>query len=527
MINVSECLQTDVLIIGCGIAGSIAALQLADEHIPVTVITREYEPEESNTFYAQGGIIFRGQEDTSALLRKDILNAGAGYCNPAAVDVLIESGPGLVKELLIEKYGVGFDREKSKELSIVREGGHSIPRIIHSADVTGKLIEQTLINRLKTHPGITLLTSHTAIDLLTPAHHSTNRLSIYEPHSCVGAYILDRSQNRVIRCLSKMVIMASGGLGQIYLRTTNPAGARGDGIAMAYRAGARVINNEFIQFHPTAFFRRNTPLFLITESIRGAGAKLVHANGEPFMQRYDEQWKDLAPRDVVARSIHEEMLLKDVPNVYLDIAGYIPESKIRSEFPGICLNCLKYGIDITKELVPVVPAAHYNCGGIWVDINGQTTVNHLYAIGEVSCTGVHGANRLASTSLLEGLVWAYRTARHISSRSITSQPHPSPSEIPPWHEDSLEIPDPALISQDLSYIKNIMWNYVGLARTTNRLERALRELRNLETEIEIFYRMSMVTDSLIGLRNGVRTSIIVALAAWENKNSIGCHFRQD
>lgn len=521
----TELLETEVLIIGCGIAGGVAALQLADTGVPVAVVTRSTQPEDSNTLYAQGGIIYRGADDSPALLAEEINRAGAGHCNPKAVSILAEEGPGLVREILVEKVGVPFDRNGGGPLSLTREGGHSIPRIIHAADFTGRAIEIALLNRLQTHPNITLLTGYTAIDLLTPSHHSLNRLAIYEPQTCVGAYILNQVEDRVIRCLAKKTVLATGGLGQIFLCTTNPAGARGDGLAMAYRAGARVINAEFIQFHPTTFYHPHAPRFLISEAVRGEGARLVHADGEPFMQNYDPQWKDLAPRDVVARSIHHEMLLRNAPNVFLDLRSYIPAQKILGHFPTIHKDCLVYGIDITRDLAPVVPGAHYSCGGVWVDEWGETTLGDLYAIGEVACTGVHGANRLASTSLLEGVVWGHRAAAHIRS-ALPQQLAPNPADIPPWHDAGSEKPDPALISQDMSSVKHIMWNYVGLVRTTPRLERALHELRNLESEIEQFYRVTRVTDGLIGLRNAVRAAVIVTAAAWENKASVGCHYRE-
>jgi L-aspartate oxidase len=294
---------------------------------------------------------------------------------------------------------------------------------------------------------------------------------------------------------------------------------------MAYRAGARVINNEFIQFHPTTFYHPHEPNALISEAVRGAGARLVGADGEPFMQEYSPDWKDLAPRDVVSRSIHNEMLKTDVPHVYLDLKSYISTEKIREHFPNIHRTGLDYGVDISTELVPVVPAAHYFCGGVWVDLWGQTTISDLYAVGEVSCTGVHGANRLASTSLLEGLVWGNRAAEHIREHLPSRLPHAA-QDIPPWQDYGSEPPDPALISQDLSNIKHIMWNYVGLVRSTHRLARAIRELRALETEIERFYRVARISDGLIGLRNAVRTATIVTMAAWENKESMGCHYRQ-
>ncbi len=520
-----DCLVTDVLIVGSGIAGAVAALELAEAGAAVTLVTRTRQPEESNTYYAQGGIIYRGAEDAPELLAEDIMRAGAGYCNPRAVRLLAEEGPDLVRRILMEKVGVTFDRRADGSPSLALEGGHSLARIVHAADATGQAIERALLRKLEVHPSIRLLTSHTAIDLLTPAHHSRNRLAVYDPLSCVGAYLLDQESGCVIRCLARCTILATGGLGQIYLRTTNPPGARGDGVAMAYRAGARVLNMEFIQFHPTTFYHAQAPSFLISEAVRGAGARLVHADGEPFMQRYAPDWKDLAPRDVIARSIHYEMLARDIPNVYLDLRSYIPAERIREEFPTIHETCLQYGVDITRDLAPVVPAAHYSCGGVWADEWSRTTIGNLYAVGEVACTGLHGANRLASTSLLEGLVWGYRAAHHIASQLVDTAPL-DPDNIPEWQELGTTLPDPALISQDMSSIKHMTWNYVGLVRTTRRLERALRELRDLETEIEQFYRASRVTDELIGLRNAVRTAVIVTTAAWANRVSVGAHYRE-
>jgi L-aspartate oxidase len=341
----------------------------------------------------------------------------------------------------------------------------------------------------------------------------------------MGAYLLDRKKRKIIRVLAKKTILATGGLGQIYLRTTNPEGARGDGVAMAYRMGARVINNQFIQFHPTTFFHPQASHFLISEAVRGAGAKLVNANGETFMQNYNSEWKDLAPRDIVSRSIHEEILKQGTTHAFLDLASYMSASKIKAEFPNIYKKCMEYGVNITNELIPVVPAAHYACGGVWVNEYGLTTVNSLYAVGEVACTGLHGANRLASTSLLEGLVWAGRASKDILN-GLSDTPPPQKETIPSWQDEGIAEPDPALINQDMSSIKNIMWNYVGLVRNHRRLQRAIRELRNLENEIEKFYRKAKVTDSLIGIRNAVRTSIIIANSAWEDRQSRGCHFRE-
>jgi L-aspartate oxidase len=518
-------IEADVLVVGSGIAGATAALELAEAGLSVTLVSLGRDPKESNTYWAQGGIVYRGPDDSPGLLAQDIKHAGGNHCNPRAVEILAELGPGLLEEILIGKIGVEFDRTEEDTLSLVQEGGHSVPRIVHAADATGKAVQLAFQRRLATEPNINLLSQHTAIDLLTPSHHARNRLAVYDPLSCVGAYVLDQRKGQVVRCLARKTVLATGGLGQIFLRTTNPPRARGDGLAMAYRAGARVINNEFIQFHPTTFYHPHEPNALISEAVRGAGARLVRPDGEPFMQEYSPDWKDLAPRDVVSRSIHDEMLKRGLPHVYLDLRSHIPAGEIKERFPNIYRTGLEYGIDISSELVPVVPAAHYFCGGVWADEWGRTTIADLYAVGEVACTGLHGANRLASTSLLESVVWGKRTAQDIA-KTITSRLPAKAHDIPPWEDYGREPPDPALISQDLSSIKHIMWNYVGLVRTTPRLARAIRELRALETEIEGFYRVSRITDGLIGLRNAVRTATIVTMAAWENKGSMGCHYRE-
>jgi L-aspartate oxidase len=523
-----EYLESEVLIIGTGIAGATVALTLADAGIPVTMVTRARAPEDSNTLWAQGGIIYTSPEDSPAQLAEDILRAGAGHSFPRAVQILAEEGPGAVRRVLLERVGVPFDHTADGDLSLALEGGHKLPRIIHATDATGRAIEIAMLNTLRAHPNVTLLTGHTAVDLLTPSHHSRNRLAVYDHRSCVGAYVLDQATGQVRRCIARTTILASGGLGQIFLRTTNPTGARGDGLAMAHRASVRIINAEFVQFHPTAFYHRQAARFLISEAVRGAGARLVDAQGQPFMDQYDPQWKDLAPRDVVARSIHSEMLKHDTPCVYLDLRSYVPEEEIRHHFPTILAQCQEFGIDSTRDLVPVVPAAHYFCGGIWVDEWGQTSLRNLYAVGEVACTGLHGANRLASTSLLEGLVWGERAAHHIQERLANNTlPIPKGQEIAPWRDTSLEDADPALLTQDMSSIKHIMWNYVGLVRTARRLERAMNALRELDREIEQFYRRTRLTDELIGLRNAVKVAQVVTEAAWQNKRSMGCHFRAD
>lgn len=519
----SELIETDVLVIGTGIAGGTVALKLAQAGLDVTLVTRAQEPENTNTDWAQGGIIYTGAGDSADLLVQDLTLAGDNFGNPAAMRLLAEQGPRLVRELLIQEMGVPFSQHHG-QLSIVLEGAHSLPRIIHAEDATGHAIQIALLNKLKQYPNIRLLTAHTAVDLLTPQHHAVNRLAVYDRPSCVGAYLFDQRNQRVVRCLAKKTVLATGGLGQIFAYTSNPQGSRGDGLAMAQRAGARAINCEFIQFHPTTFSKRGVPNFLISEAVRGEGARLVDGQGEPFMHKYDPVWKDLAPRDVVSRSIHQEMQSRDLPNVFLDLRSYIAPDEIRRHFPNILRECAQYGVDITQELVPVTPAAHYFCGGVWVDEWGCTTLDHLYAVGEVSCTGLHGANRLASSSLLEGLVWGVQSAEHI----LASLPHAqlmSAEQIPPWDDTSKYETDPLLIQQDMNSIKQIMWNYVGLVRAGYRLLRARRELRHIETEIESFYRVAKLTDGLIGLRNAVRSALLVTEAAWANKQSMGAHYR--
>ncbi|GAB6089430.1 L-aspartate oxidase [Spirochaeta dissipatitropha] len=530
-------LTTDVLVIGSGIAGGCAALELADSGVDVLMITRNEDPLESNTYYAQGGIMWPGaggtaadgSPDTRQLAEEDVIAAGHGHSLPDAVHIMSSVGQVEVPRVLVERLGIQFDADAEGNLLLAREAAHSAPRILHAADSTGALIQRALIKALEAHPNVRLMWSITAVDLLTPAHHSSNSLAVYDRINCVGAYLFDSRKQQVLRCYAQKTILATGGLGRLYLRTTNPSGARGDGIAMAYRAGARVINSEFVQFHPTTFHHQHAPNFLISEAVRGAGARLVDSHGRSFMQKFDPEWGDLAPRDVVSRGIHQQMLATGTEHVFLDAASTIPTEDIRRGFPSIYESCLEYGVDMTRDPIPVVPAAHYSCGGVWVDSWGRTTIENLYAVGEVACSGVHGANRLASSSLLEGLVWGLRSARDITAAGLKTgikRYGVEENEIPPWHNSGTDAPDPALIQQDMSAIRHIMWNYVGLVRTARRLERAYSELRHLEMEIERFYRSATLTDDLIGLRNAVRSAIIVTTAAWENKRSVGCHYRE-
>ncbi|MCH8942833.1 MAG: L-aspartate oxidase [Bacteroidetes bacterium] len=517
--------QSDVLVIGSGIAGGITALQLADAGLEVLLVTRSKDPTDSNTYYAQGGIIYKGKSDSPKLLTKDIILAGANLNNEKSAYILAKEGPKLIEDILIKRLNTSFDRDENGQLSLSLEGGHSISRIIHSKDATGKAIEISLINVLKKHPNVKILQNHTAIDLLTMSHHSKDKKKVYLEEECCGAYIFDNETKKVLHAIAKRTVLATGGIGQIFLRTTNPKGARGDGLAMASRARTRIINAEYIQFHPTTFYKEYGPLFLISEAVRGAGGKLVNKNGATFMEKYSPEWKDLATRDIVARSILNEMLTKSLSNVYINIYSYLSKNKIKKLFPNIYRKCLENGVDITQDLIPIVPSAHYFCGGVWTDEWGKTTIRNLYAVGEVACNGLHGANRLASASLLEGLVWGIRAAKDILN-NITNLFQFNKRDILPWIDTGIEDPDPALIQQDMNVIKHIMWNYVGLIRSTKRLDRAIRELRNLEIEIEHFYRISRITDSLIGLRNSVQSALIITTAAWKNHNSCGCHYRE-
>jgi L-aspartate oxidase len=520
-------IETDTLVIGCGIAGAAVALRLAQQsQRQVLVITRTERLHESNTYYAQGGIVGRGIDDSADLLAGDILAAGAGLSLPTAVRILAEEGPACVQRLLVEKARVPFDRDAEGSLVHTLEGGHSLPRILHVGDATGRAIEQAMVAHLQGLPNVTLHANLTAVDLITSSHHARDPLAVYRPVTCHGAYVLDRTQGVVHRILSSTTVLATGGLGRIYRYTSNPEGARGDGLAMAYRAGARVVNAEYVQFHPTTLAVPGAENFLISEAVRGEGGRLYTPDGRSFMEQVAPQWGDLAPRDVVARAIHREMIEHGYPHVLLDLADCMSRERIMERFPTIFTRCREVGIDITTEPIPVVPAAHYACGGVLVDQWGRTTIEGLYAVGEVSCTGVHGANRLASTSLLEGLVWGDRAGLDIANRKDLHLVQEA--EVPPWEDvGESALADPVLVFRDRRTIQHIMWLYVGLARNSRRLARALRDLSHLWEAIDQFYRTTRLSDDLIGLRNMAQAAWVVTRAAWHNRQSRGAHYRED
>ncbi|MBW3564935.1 MAG: FAD-dependent oxidoreductase [Acidobacteria bacterium] len=553
-----------VLVLGTGISGLTVAFSLARAGVQVLLVTKTSDPADCNTFWAQGGVIYRGESDSTRKLVDDILDAGGGLCNESAVRFLAEEGPDVVKRILIDEIGVPFAHNDEGELDLTREGAHSVPRIIHAADATGRAIEIAMLNRVKSEKNIRLVTDFTAIDLLTTHHHPSDIQIRYRlENECAGAYLLDNRTHEVYTVFSDFTVLATGGLGRLYLHTTNTRSSVGDGIVMAFRAGATIMNSEFIQFHPTALAIKRANHFLISESLRGEGARLMNQRGEYFMDRYSPL-RDLAPRDVVTRAIVEEMTVNHDDFVFLDLARfYEGEESIAERFPTIHKECAELGINIEEDPIPVVPAAHYFCGGVLVDNFGQTTLPRLYAIGETACSGLHGANRLASTSLLEGLTWGFFAAQSIRSRLTgpvertmskskrpqrlearasaavrrarsSRPPGAGPLErsmynsMPDWVQpqgESLE--DPALILQDWTTLQNTMWNYVGIIRSGERLERAMADIQHLGDRLAKFYRETSITREILELFHGQRAAAIVAAAAIRNPTSRGAHYRKD
>lgn len=517
-------LKTDVLIIGSGIAGLFAAIKISD-YAEVILVTKK-DKAESNTNYAQGGIAsVIDQTDSFEKHINDTLVAGAGLCNPRAVEMMVSEGPDRIEELIA--LGTNFT-EKDGKLDLAKEGGHSAARIVHAKDLTGKEIERALITMANSKKNIIIMENTLAIDLITEHNIPTLRSSPLEKRNCWGAYILDGNQQKVVTINSKVTILATGGLGQVYQHTTNPMIATGDGFAIGYRAGAKVSNMEFVQFHPTSFYSPNKstgrPSFLISEAVRGFGGILRSKQGDAFMEKYDSR-KELAPRDIVARAIDSEIKKSGEEFVYLDITHKTKEDIIQ-HFPNIYQTCLESEIDITQNFIPVVPAAHYACGGIMVNEFSQTTINGLFACGEVSMTGVHGANRLASNSLLEAIVYANRASIKIKEMlKEFSSPIP---EIPAWDDSgTLSSDELVLITHSLKEVRQTMWDYVGIVRSNNRLDRAMRRIKNLADEIELLYKKTKVFNDIIELRNIICCANMIIKSAKLRKESRGLHYTID
>ncbi|OHD25410.1 MAG: L-aspartate oxidase [Spirochaetes bacterium GWC1_27_15] len=513
----------DVIIVGTGISGLTGAIYLKESGLNVVLITKSDKIEETNTNYAQGGIIAYKEGDNPSKLAEDIYKAGCYYNNKEAVKTLSEEGPKLVFDFLINKIEMDFNKNKDGNYDYTEEAAHSERRILHYQDHTGDKIEESLIAYAK-KLNISIYNSYTAVDLITNNHHSRDYQELYKEREVMGLYVLNNEEGRVETFFAHYVILASGGIGNLYQYTTNPPSATGDGISMAYRSGADIINSEFVQFHPTALFHKDIKRFLISESLRGEGARLLDHNGNQFMHKYSSL-KDLAPRDVVARSIYEEMNKIGAEYMLLDLANfYNGEKTIQERFTRIYNTCLKGGIDITKQPIPIVPAAHYFCGGIKVDKRGRTPLKNLYAIGEVSCTGLHGANRLASDSLLEGLVWGKNAAVDIIKNFKKIKPSRF-DEIPDWKTPlEFEEFDPILIYQDWKAIKLTMWNYAGIIRTKKGLDRAQSDLNYYAHRIFKFYKEAKLNRDIIELRNAIVTAQLIVDAAIHNDQSIGCHY---
>ncbi len=512
-----ETIRTDCLVIGAGLAGSAYALQAARAGLDVELLSMG-EAREANSGQAQGGIIY-DTADGPELLAKDIIEASGGTANPLAVEQLVKEGPAAVQDLLIEELDVGFDRHDDGSLEFAREGGHSARRIIHAKDLTGHAILAAVAKCVDSTPRITRRTSSIAIDLLTLSHNTDTPQDRYAPLTCFGAFVFQKGSDEPVAVVARKTILATGGLGQIFQHSTNWPGTVGHGVAMAYRVGARLIDLEYVQFHATVFYSRNAPRFLITEALRGEGAELVNIRGERFMDEVHPRGS-LAPRDIVSRAIHNEMAGSGEHCAYLD-SGALDSAYLRERFPSIYRRCLEHGVVITRGKIPVVPAAHYSCGGVHTDLDGRTNVRHLNAIGETACTGLHGANRLASTSLLECLTGAKFTARADASEISSSEfklPEPRLWKSPPGEAD------PTLVHQDLSLVQQTMWNYAGIVRSPRRLTRARRILLELREEIQSFYRDCRLTPELVELRNAVQTALLVVHAASLNPRSKGCHF---
>lgn len=508
--------QFDVLIIGSGAAGLSLALRLPDSAQIAVIAKRELS--EGNTYYAQGGIsAVLDVEDSVDSHVKDTLIAGAGLCDEETVRLVVEKGPENIQWLLDE--GVDFTRDTpaGSGYHLTREGGHSHRRVIHAADATGQEVESRLESQVKARANIHLFENHNAIDLIMGAKHGI------PDNPCLGAYVLNKQTNSVTTFVSKFTVLATGGASKVYLYTSNPDVSTGDGIAMAWRAGCRVANMEFIQFHPTCLYHPHAKSFLITEALRGEGGQLLLPDGTRFMPSFDER-AELAPRDIVARAIDHEMKRIGADCVYLNIS-HKPADFIRSHFPNIYAKCLEFGIDITKDPIPVVPAAHYTCGGVITDLKARTDVPNLFAIGETSYTGLHGANRMASNSLLECLVYAQQAAQEITTKLPST---PGLPDVSPWDESRVtDSEEEVVVSHNWNELRHFMWDYVGIVRSNKRLERAKRRINLLRHEIKEYYSNFRVTNDLLELRNLVEVAYLIIHSAQHRKESRGLHFNTD
>jgi L-aspartate oxidase len=512
--------QFDFLVLGSGIAGLSFALKVAPRG-RVGIVTKKNRAE-SNTNYAQGGIAaVTSKEDSFELHVRDTLEAGAGLCKEEVVRTIVQEGPARIEELMA--LGMQFSEravprsQGARELDLGKEGGHSKRRILHAKDVTGREIERALLAAIAAQPGVEIFENHLVIDLIT-----TEKLGVDGPNRCLGVYVLDKASGQVEAFAASQVLLATGGCGKVYLYTTNPDIATGDGVAMAYRAGAAVANMEFIQFHPTCLFHPRAKSFLISEAVRGEGGVLKSLEGVEFMDAH-HPLKSLAPRDVVARAIDSEMKRSGSDHVLLDIT-HKPARFLIDRFPNIYQTCLQFGIDITKEPIPVVPAAHYQCGGVLTDVDGATEIAGLYAVGEVACTGLHGANRLASNSLLEALVCAHRTARRALAHSTPAPP----LKIPAWQSGHAHNADElVVVSHNWDEIRRLMWDYVGIVRTNKRLRRAQSRIANLQQEIQEYYWDFIVTSDLLELRNIATVAELIVASALGRPESRGLHYNLD